>query len=87
MTGISGILTRVLRHYGLHQHVLKKELRHDGNEPKKESASTQSALQELGPDLELCIQEYLKSLPDPELKAVFRRVMIKSFSGQRHQRY
>ena len=35
--------------------------------------------QELSPELELCIQEYLKSLGDTGLREVIRRVMIKSF--------
>jgi hypothetical protein len=32
------------------------------------------------PDLELCIQEYLKPVWDPSLKEVLRRVMIKSLT-------
>ncbi len=85
MTGISGILARVLRRYGLHSRVLEERLRPGWNEPNRGSASRQPSSHELGPDLELCIQEYLKSLSDPELKAVFRRVMIKSFGSQRQR--
>lgn len=85
MTGVPGILARVLSRYGLHNRVLNERLRQGRNEPKRGTASRQPSPQELGPDLELCIQEYLKSLPDPELKAVFRRVMIKSFGSQRQR--
>jgi hypothetical protein len=35
---------------------------------------------ELSPDLELCIQEYLKPVWDPSLKEVLRRLMIKSLT-------
>jgi predicted nucleic acid-binding Zn ribbon protein len=36
---------------------------------------------EISPELELCIEEYLKPLPDPGLKQIVRRIMIKSFSA------
>ena len=37
--------------------------------------------QDPSPELELCIQEYLKPLEDSGLKEVLRRVMIKSFTA------
>ncbi len=36
---------------------------------------------EPSPDLELCIQEYLKPVWDPSLKEVLRRVMIRSLTS------
>jgi hypothetical protein len=38
---------------------------------------------EPSPDLELCIQEYLKPVGDPPLKEILRRVMIKALTQKK----
>ena len=49
---------------------------------KKVDRKPLASPENLSPELDLCIQEYLKSLGDPGLKEVLRRVMIKSFSAR-----
>jgi len=52
--------------------------------PQADQASDRTRLassQDPSPELELCIQEYLKPLEDSGLKEVLRRVMIKSFTA------
>lgn len=50
-------------------------------ETRSQDQKPLTVLQELTPELELCIEEYLKTLEDPGLKEIVRRTMIKCFTA------